>query len=772
MPVVRATIVQLSDLHLHWRSDQSIQTMVKRIVAKEKPNVLIVSGDLANQPVPWQMKRASRFVSEVHALCPQDTRLMVLSGNHDYKFFGNVGFRRFTRIPFEIYFRLDGINHGLWWRFVRYLGLGLHALWPWSQKLRDPLQFLDLRDLGITLVGLSSNTLAEMMAAGRVEAEDLQDLYKRFDDAGEDPAFGFRYKIAVVHHHPAPIADVATNFAARLQESFMVFYNAGSFLREMNRRGFNLVLHGHKHFAGFLRVASDFADGSRAVLPIAAAGSACHNRPDDPRGNHLQVIQLYDDDTATLKSVFFSSSVESTESTRPYELDRPEDVQRRRYNTFRDRQGLAVHEIRKVSEITSDGYTKVRIELLGCRVHSKDGVALHPVEYQAAEPSYLRGFEKLTDLAGSPAFLKLVPNNTEPTLRSFSGFMEFGRRYMPQDPPFDFGFSYRLINGHTLTPGEFQRHYAEKKQEWEEAGLFCYLACEVLTLEVSFPAGYQLNINRIEPSVDYSPSPLKGVRDADFDWNAMQPHEGESSRVRAGLQILSSRLRLNIHNPIPGFLYKIRWLPQEQPGLPVPPVPLRTAACAARVQDQLLAVARGAAAGSADHTAKYRTLATPLVSLAKDFANISKLRNETLDVSIMIFQRTEAKLFTVCANYGEIADLLKATFVAGEGCAGFVFEKIRPLLYHPLRETIGYFIDPRERPGWEAGMLKPSMLLCFPWVEAGIVVGVVNVSTQTEDSELLSLFDLPEIESPKALAPLQELVRRTAHNLYTMVAEG
>jgi len=553
----------------------------------------------------------------------------------------------------------------------------------------------------------------------------------------------------------------------------MVFYNAGSFLREINRRGFNIVVHGHKHFAGFLRVSSDFGEQHRAEVPIAAAGSACHNRPDDPRGHHLHVIRVYDDDTATLESVFFSGSVESTESTRLYVLDGLKDIQRRRYNGFRDLQGMTVREIRKTSRITNYGYTEVQIELYRFRVWSNGGLESHPIDYQASEPAYLRAVEKL-DLPESPRFLKLVPKITE--LRSYSGSMEFGRRYVPEDAPFDFGLKYRLLNGHTLTPREFQRHYAGKEQDWEDASLFCYVAAEILTLEVRFPSGYQLDNRRVEPCAEYAPAPLKGVRDADFEWNVLKPHEDESARARDGLQILPSAFRLTIPNPIPGFLYKIRWVPNEQIETTVnslvPRVTLLDEARVARVQDELFAIAQGVAAGAEDASGKYDSMAASLRALADAFESVSNLQDESIDIGIMVFHRQDTRLYTVCATFGKIAELLKETFVSGEGCAGFVFEKVRPLLYHPARDTIGYFIRPDERPGCGLGLLQPTVLLCFPWVEAGIVVGVVNISTQKQDSGLLRLFDLPQTESEKENALMQELVRRATHNLYTMVAEG
>lgn len=767
MPTVRATIVQISDLHLTYFSDKSVQSMVKLIVAKERPDVLVVSGDVANQPVPWQMKRAARFVEEVRQVCKPEAPVLVISGNHDFKFFGNIGLRRLTRVPFEIYFRRNGLSQGFWWRFVRYLGLSLNALWPWGKLLADPLQFIRLEEAGIALAGINSNSLAEMMAAGRVEPTDLQALYSRVDEEARGEAgFVFHYKIAVVHHHPAPIADVATKFADRVQESFMVFYNAGTFLREVNRRGFNLVLHGHKHFAGFLRVAMDFPGKGHSELPIAAAGSACHNHPDDPRGHHLHVIQVFDDDTATLKSLFFSPSVESTEATRTYELDRLEDVQRRRFQVFREKRGMAVHEIRKVSRITLDGYTDVQLEWRRCRIHREEGLDGYPIEYEAGAPAYLRSM-KVADVEECPSFLRLTDKVRR--LREYGGVVEFGRRYRPGEPPFSFGVSYRLINAHTLTPREFQRHYAERDQRWEEVALFCNVAAEALTIEVQFPDGYSLDDERVEAYVEYIPAPLKGVNDADFDHSYLTPHERESSRARESLQIRPGKVSLTIHNPIPGFLYKIRWMPVEQGDPPTPP-PLEVEVAVREFQESMCRVARETAEGDPEASAEYQLLVDLLDTLAEDFTALCNLRNEELNISAMVFRQEESKLYTVCANYGQIGEMLKEPFEPGEGCAGFVFEKIRPVLYHAARDTTGHYIDPGERPECGAGMIKAEVLFCVPWVQDGIVVGVVNVISQKKNSGLLRLFDLPE-DSVERRA-LEELVKQAAANLFRMVNES
>jgi len=126
---IRATIAQISDLHINRKVDPSVITMLKHLLQKitPSPDILIVSGDLANQPVPWQMKKAAELVHDIEKLCkPKCT--IVIPGNHDFKFWGNVGLRRLTRIPFEIYFRRNGLERTFFWRVKQAFKLGLNAL--------------------------------------------------------------------------------------------------------------------------------------------------------------------------------------------------------------------------------------------------------------------------------------------------------------------------------------------------------------------------------------------------------------------------------------------------------------------------------------------------------------------------------------------------------------------------------------------------------------------------------------------------------------------
>ena len=205
----RVTIAQISDLHINRRVTQPIKDMLKRVLQKARPDVLIVSGDLANQPVWWQMRKAAKLVKEIQDACPA-VRTIVIPGNHDYKFWGNIGLRRLSRIAFETYFRKHCLNRGVWWHVKERFGLALNALWWGGQDMREPVSaelFPDHPEWGLAVFAINSTSLTEMMAAGKVESHDLQQLYWQVDKASQDSGFAFCYKIALVHHHPAPIAD-------------------------------------------------------------------------------------------------------------------------------------------------------------------------------------------------------------------------------------------------------------------------------------------------------------------------------------------------------------------------------------------------------------------------------------------------------------------------------------------------------------------------------------------------------------------------------------
>lgn len=774
MADVRARIAHISDLHFGAGLEPTTLAMLRQILVETAPDVLVVSGDLADQPRPGLMKEASRFLT---ALCstlqlPQE-RLVVIPGNHDYKLWGNLGLRRLTRVPYHLYFEHEGLNKPWWGRLGQYLRLGASALWPRSQELSDRFEPHEYEDLGIAVAAFNSNSLAEMMAAGKVERESLRQFAEWATRRKAAVSFDLQFKIAVVHHHPAPIAFMPDGALGRLQESFMVFYNAGTFMYLVNSFGFHLVLHGHKHLAGLSRIGHPGRDGSDEVV-VAAAGSAAHPHPDDSRGNHLNVIELLDDDTARLNSWFFSSEIRRREpESQIVIIQNLEAVRQWRYRVFRERHGYSLANLRKQVAITADGYSRVDMLLGGVSVCREGGLASVPLVLTTALPGYLRGLE-VGNGPNSPPLLACKREETVCGLCCLCATLDFGRTYLPDRATFDLRYSFRLMNGHALSVPEFRRRYADLPLTAEYASVTCDEACDALELEVSFEASPDL-ATTIAASAEacYQPAPLREL-EVELN-NELKVHAAESRRAEGYLRREERRLVLRVPRPVPGFVYRIRWRFLETSSERRIPLAIETAVQAGKAR--LIAAIEGAVEVADDSRDQaYQRLALPLTVLEKELAVQLRLkRQERLALSLMIFDESCQKLRIVCANFGSLTELAKVRLVSGEGCAGFTFEKARPLLYHPSRDTIGYNIRAEEYARAKEGrgtLVDHRYLVSVPWFypppssrrleDQRMVVGVLNIGSDRIDSGLARLLDLGDADPQSQLAELTELQNLTA----------
>ena len=533
----------------------------------------------------------------------------------------------------------------------------------------------------------------------------------------------------------------------------MILYNAGTFLRTLCESQFHLVLHGHRHFAGFMRVSHDLQGQGTEQLAVAAAGSALHPHPDDFRGNHLNVVELYDDGTATLQSWFFAPDVHKKEVSSEHRIHTLGDVGRLRHARLRHETGLTVFEQKRTVKITADGYSLIQELMFNCRVAAGREVSSLPINIDVDKPCYVRGVQLLKP-HGTPPQQKLVTGKT--ALRRFLGTIDFGGKFLPDHAPWSCGYSWRLLNGHALTAAEFSSHYrhaGESYAEWEYASAMCETPCDLLTLVVEFPDKYDLAALNLDVEVRYMPEPLERI--TDYDAARLQEHPEETTRVRDGLELCGNVVTLRCAHPIPGFLYRVRWSFREEPA---PTAALQVQERIRTANERLLQAARG-------HSPDlYQRVRGNLEALARDVAR--KLAPgapapvETLDVSLMIFDDDENLLRFVCEAPGDIARLVEEALIPGEGCAGFAFEKIRPALYHPARDTVGYYISRQERMEVEGttGLTDKQCLLSLPWIEgSGIVVGAVTIGALRKDSVLLSLFDVPAEQQEKTIGILQAL---------------
>jgi hypothetical protein len=553
-----------------------------------------------------------------------------------------------------------------------------------------------------------------------VEAEALQELGNRF---GDDTPLGEAsplFRIAVVHHHPMPIVFTATDKKARREERYMVFYNAATFLWSLNRKGFHLVLHGHKHFASFQRVGHEFADRGRRDLVVAGAGSALHPKPDDRRGNHLQVVRVYADGTATLESWFYSAEVRRKEDeSRIYPVIDLAEVGRQRRRVFCRQAKLAVGELRSDVRITEDGYAVYKDQFLHCRLQHGAERSSYDVDLRVPSPSYLRRV-RAVPVDQSPPHAELKSDPAARQLRRYSGRIDFGRPYGEKDS-FSLAYQYYLMNSHALSYGEFQRKY--KDQPYEYVSLPCYEVADALTLVVEFPQACPVDRLRYDVTVLFKPGTMKTIDD--YEESELVPHGEEAERARRRLYRDGSRLILSCCEPLPGYVYQLRWkFPEDPP----PGGSWDRVLYLNDKKKRLLEIAAGAAKQEFSSGGLYAKIRRILEAREAEVRAEFHAAPGNLDLSLLAFDEDPAvkALRLVGANFGDIRDLQLIQFASGEGCAGFVFEKVRPQFYAdaPGQDT-DLYIAPGEGPEFAVFPVY-KYLTTMPWLHpSGLLVGVI-----------------------------------------------
>lgn len=207
------------------------RAVVQRVLA-ERPDALVISGDLTAQAIPAEFELARAELQPLLDAIPT----FVVPGNHDAYTLGAARTRR----------------------TAKYFG-------PWM-GLGGPI---GRRDVGpVTLLGLDPNR-AGLLSSGRVPDAELDGLRA----ALHDPALADRFVVLVIHYPLyGPSGKVYDNVSHGL-------VNAAALLRVIDDapKRPDLVLHGHKHHG--YGSAHRCPDG--AVVPIRDPGASGQVRDDD-----------------------------------------------------------------------------------------------------------------------------------------------------------------------------------------------------------------------------------------------------------------------------------------------------------------------------------------------------------------------------------------------------------------------------------------------------------------------------------------------------------
>jgi 3',5'-cyclic AMP phosphodiesterase CpdA/Tfp pilus assembly protein PilF len=254
---------------------------------------LIVSGDLAYQGTEGEFQLVREFLTR---LCrtldiPRD-RVVLVPGNHDVHW-PSASIDRQRRFDNYLGF-LEGFYGGEIFR-------RLYPLVHWDFHVNSPRpspeEIISIHHLeGFTVVGLNSCVYeTEQHHFGFVGGRQLEHIETLLDRIGGTST---DFRVAVLHHHLHPFPEPVRKLEN--QEVWMdlsTIRDAGLVERRLEKLGFDLVLHGHKHKPQLRETLvhdQSLTKGATPRLLVCGAGSTGVNASELEHAmpNHYEVIEI------------------------------------------------------------------------------------------------------------------------------------------------------------------------------------------------------------------------------------------------------------------------------------------------------------------------------------------------------------------------------------------------------------------------------------------------------------------------------------------------
>ncbi|MBY5625931.1 metallophosphoesterase family protein [Rhizobium leguminosarum] len=422
-------IAHLSDIHFGNSFSEATWVAVADAVVRFDPDLIVVSGDLVDDPSPAHLLAAKCALSDL-SQCARErsnernngtgraAQVIVVPGNHDVFESGvAVGMKRLDW--FERVFHADDTDRA---EMLLKDDLGITKLGFNSRCLGFKT---NIRPQDAGLITQSWNRLLALMSGRRLANHRHGNGFAGYLGAVEprktvntpqgtplllalldsNPAHDGLFtatgvvdndqliqlgselaaaenvyvaRIAVVHHHVLPIA-FAAGAARTTGEPMMVLRNAGAVLRTLADHKFDLILHGHWHRSQFTRI--DFGSDGQDSYPIAvaSAGSAAMVSEDNPSANSFNLITIAETGQIEVKSVYYGASQSPNpdgELGRHYRVYKEplSATKRRTYVRAVERHDIECDEREQACEITENGDLWVTHRIEGLRISGEISV--------------------------------------------------------------------------------------------------------------------------------------------------------------------------------------------------------------------------------------------------------------------------------------------------------------------------------------------------------------------------------------------------------------
>ncbi|MGB9180234.1 MAG: metallophosphoesterase [Pyrinomonadaceae bacterium] len=635
-------LAHISDLHFpHWR-DSTLQNL-KDYLKRKRPLLILVTGDLTDNPFPWQQRRLKHRLDELVESCrdgaARQPHLVVVPGNHDYAVLGN-------------------------WNF----GLSPLPRTTFRHIFRDyRRRFIEITagDLTIYVFCFNSNPYIARWAKGAISRRQLKWFEKKthaLRNANKEK-FESAYKIAILHHHPLPIP-----FSEEL-EKFLILKNAGELLRLLAQCKINLVLHGHKHESVISSVNMGTSYGATRKLFVVASGTTL-KRGDGK--NTCNLITIRHRGQAEVTPAVAQPDEEFLDKETVL-LPPWDDYIREQYAFQQERVGYEIDEYIKEIEIDDEGDSVSEMKINGLRVTDLQKFRNHRDEASA--------FHLYTETG------RLVPEvefqKSNPALQPIKGEVDDlyirGSWGLPYSPDLQSSYAvevkYLTLNAWAMNTEEFERKYSpDPGERQEEEWFICMAPIKVFRQVIYFPSGWK---PEGKPSLRiYSSTDGEQFSAESEAW--LEKHHANALSYNDK----SNTITLIIQKPLYGFKYVVGWFLPQLKTLPDP----ATAVELHKRRVGILIERMNETPGELDDFMKVlmEIVCSDLVDVLADGLDgegkgklKEKIKSEPIDISIAIPARNtdeDRPLLEIIAYNLDREGIKSFKFPVGEGVAGRAYK--------------------------------------------------------------------------------------------------
>jgi predicted MPP superfamily phosphohydrolase len=552
-------IAHISDLHYedisHW--EYSFKQL-ERSLLSQLPDVIVNTGDLLHTPAlldyPKLSHRLNDLCNKIEEKKKDKVYLVSVPGNHDCFFFGWMPYKP---LVYETYIK--------------------SLQYPRDLGLEEVVKRIFYRK-GIALYPFDSNELRIFrdflgLAQGRIE--DPDEIFDRYNGlfGGKEPLT----RIALLHHHPLPMAVPATE---EITEPFLVLRRAHAFLLASLSNKIDLILHGHMHRLGaceYRSFLSEVTDKPIRILGCASSGKVSERKKE-------YVIHKVG------KAGNVTSRVYSLEPTQNSYVKGPsvqiipyKDARKHKNKNMASNPNILVQSARKKSKVVKisdkgDAVIDIFYDNIHIKPHSVGNEELMISERATADvgriPTYYTYFGTEVPRPDKNDFFSKLPANKidQPynilpemvTIDLREGYCDSSQKYHSQ-------IRYLMLGGYCLTT--YQHKWLYQDIGLTRCSEFCYASIDfqvdVLEIDVKFPDKFEFP----DPKSIKLLAVRKDSVSYDTDGYCFLGEQYKMSRVETdflieknALSIRPSTFEVNvrIRYPQPDLIYIIRWdLPTE-----------------------------------------------------------------------------------------------------------------------------------------------------------------------------------------------------------------